>query len=418
MAKNRQHVRGTQRGSTLLMAVACLLLLVAMAGFAIDALTLYVARTDAQRAADAAALAGAKVFVTSGCTTSANCTSGTTQTIVQQQAQGAGAQNKVFGQPASIAPADVTFPPSPTSDPHDPLVQVKVHRVVPTVFIGALSKLLGGSTSGINVSATATAEAFNGTGGSTPFATSCVKPWMMPNCDPAANHASPANPNCGASGGGYFVQGNPAQIVHPGYWNSGNGGVIGEPWLLHFGIGPSQYGEISFTGANNSGNVYRNEIGSCAPEAALACGDTVFTNNGQATGPTVQGTNGLINGPNGQDLIDTSSPPPFNITAGTGNTFYPPGTPWISTSNSIVTVPVYDSLGLCPGNSCGSTQTVVGFMQLFIQNVSPGSADVNAVILNVVACPPAGGPGGGGSSGPPVGSSSPSLVPIRLVRNF
>jgi hypothetical protein len=415
MADNRQHVRGDQRGSTLLMAVASLLLLLAMAGFAIDALTLYVARTDAQRAADAAALAGAKVFVASGCTTSANCTSGTTQTLVQQQAQGAGAQNKVFGQPASIAPADVTFPPSPTSDPHDPMVEVKVHRVIPTLFIGALSKMLGGNTSGISVAATATAEAFNGTGGSTPFATSCVKPWMMPNCDPAPGHTLPANPNCGP-GYGYFVQGNPAQIVHPGYYNGGNGGVIGEPWLLHFGVGPSQYGEISFTGANNSGNVYRNEIQGCAPEAALACGDTVFTNVGQATGPTKQGTDALINGPNGQDQIDTSSPPPFNISAGTGNTFYPPGTQWISSSNSIVTVPVYDTPGgLCPGNSCGNTQTVVGFMQLFIQGMS-SQADVNAVILNVVACPPAGGPGGG-SGTPPVGTTSPTLVPVRLVRN-
>ena len=415
MADNRGCNRSKQKGSTLLVAVACLLLLLAMAGFAIDALTLYVARTDAQRAADAAALAGAKVFVMSGCTTSANCTSGTTQAAVLQQAQGAGAQNKVFGLPAAIAPADVTFPPSPTSDPHDPLVQVKVHRVVPTVFMSALNKMLGGNPAGVSVSATATAEAFNGTGSSIPFATSCVKPWMMPNCDPS--HPTPPNLNCGAGGGGYFVKGNPAQIVNPGYYNGGAGGVIGQPWLLHFGVGPSQYGEISFTGTNNSANVYRNEIQGCAPEAALACGNTVFTNTGQATGPTTQGTNALINGPNGQDSIDTSSGPPFNITAGSGNTFYPPGTPWIANSNSIVTVPVYDSLGLCPGKSCGNTQSIVGFMQLFIQNIS-GSADVNAVILNVVACPPAGGSGGGGSSGPPVGTSSPSLVPIRLVRNF
>lgn len=414
MADNRGCNRSKQKGSTLLVAVACLLLLLAMAGFAIDALTLYVARTDAQRAADAAALAGAKVFVTSGCTSSANCTSGTTQALVLQQAQGAGAQNKVFGRAAAIAPADVTFPVSPTNDPNDPLVQVKVHRVVPTVFMSALNKMLGGNPAGVSVSATATAEAFNGTGSSVPFATSCVKPWMMPNCDPS--HPNPPNPNCNG-GGGWFVKGNPAQIVNPGYYNGGAGGVIGQPWLLHFGILPSQYGEISFTGANNSANVYRNEIQSCAPEAALACGNTVFTNTGQATGPTKQGTDALINGPNGQDSIDTSSPPPFNITAGSGNTFYPPGTPWISNSNSIVTVPVYDTAGLCPGKSCGNTQTIVGFMQLFIQNIS-GQADVSAVILNVVACPPAGGSGGGGTTGPPVGTSSPTLVPIRLVRNF
>ncbi|HEX6905946.1 MAG TPA: pilus assembly protein TadG-related protein, partial [Terriglobales bacterium] len=112
MKNNRQHPRDRQRGSTLVLAAAALLMLLAMAGFAIDALTLYVARTDAQRAADAAALAGAKIFVTSGCTTGANCTTGSTQTLVKQAAEGAGAQNKVFGQYASIADSDITFPAS------------------------------------------------------------------------------------------------------------------------------------------------------------------------------------------------------------------------------------------------------------------------------------------------------------------
>lgn len=410
MRNNHQHRCSAQRGSTLLLAVAAMLLLLAMAGFAIDALTLYVSRTDAQRAADAAALAGAQVFQSSGCTTSSNCTTGSTQTLVKQAAEVAGAQNKVFGQYASIADSDISFPASPTGDAHDPMVQVTVHRVVPTMFMAALESMLGGNRAGVTVAATATAEAFNPTGSNIPFGTSCVKPWMMPNCDPV--HTTPHNNNCGASGG-YFVQG--GQIVHPGYYSNGaaNGGIIGETWPLHFGILPSQYGEISFTGANNSGNVYRNEIESCQPEAALACGDTVFTNTGQATGPTDQGTNALIGGPNGQDSIDVSSPPPFPITAGANNPYYPQGTTGISTSNSIVTVPIYDTAGLCPGRSCGNSQTVVGFMQLFIQNIT-GQADVNAVILNVVAC---NGSASGGGSGPPVGGTSATLIPVRLVRN-
>ncbi|HKU22276.1 MAG TPA: pilus assembly protein TadG-related protein, partial [Terriglobales bacterium] len=183
MKNNRQHPRDRQRGSTLVLAAAALLMLLGMAGFAIDALTLYVSRTDAQRAADAAALAGAKIFVTSGCTTAANCTTGSTQTLVKQAAEGAGAQNKVFGQYASIADSDITFPPSPTGDLHDPMVQVKVHRVIPTLFMGALSRMLGGNVSGITVAATATAEAFNPTGSNLPFGTGCIKPWLMPNCD-------------------------------------------------------------------------------------------------------------------------------------------------------------------------------------------------------------------------------------------
>ena len=88
--KDKRQQRGTnQRGSTLIVAVASLLMMLGMAGFAIDALTLYVSRTDAQRAADSAALAGAKIFVSSGCTTSADCTTGSTQTLVKKAAEGA-----------------------------------------------------------------------------------------------------------------------------------------------------------------------------------------------------------------------------------------------------------------------------------------------------------------------------------------
>ena len=43
--------------------------LLAMAALAIDVVTLYVARTEVQRAADAAALAGAKALADSGVTT-------------------------------------------------------------------------------------------------------------------------------------------------------------------------------------------------------------------------------------------------------------------------------------------------------------------------------------------------------------
>src|SRR5579864_590551 len=204
MKNKRQHPRASQRGSTLVLAAAALLMLLGMAGFAIDLLTLYVARTDAQRAADAAALAGAKVFVTSGCTTAASCTSGTTATIVKQQAEDVGSQNKVFGQNANIADADITFPASPTNDGHDPMLEVKVHRVVPTLLAAALTRILGGNANGVTVAAKATAEAFNPTGSSTPFATSCIKPWLRPNCDPS-HVAGNQNPLCPTTAG-YFIK--------------------------------------------------------------------------------------------------------------------------------------------------------------------------------------------------------------------
>ena len=409
MTDERQQ-RNSQRGSTLMVAVAALLMLLGMAGFAIDALTLYVSRTDAQRAADAAALAGAKIFVSSGCTTSANCTTGSTQTLVKKAAEGAGAQNKVFGQYASIADSDITFPASPTGDLHDPMVQVNVHRVVPTLFMGALSRMLGNNVTGVTVAAIATAEAFNPTGSNTPFATGCIKPWLMPNCDEL--HPDASNKACG--GQGYVIQN--GQVVNPTWWNNGAGGIVGEPWTLHINPTPSQYDDISFTGASSSGQVYKNDIESCAPDAALACGGTVWTITGNKVGPTKQGANNLIGGPNGQDSIDTSTPPPFNITAGANNPYYPPGTQDITQSSSIVTVPVYGGTGqLCPGNSCAQ-QTVIGFMQLFVTDVANGSKDlVNAKVLNVVACGSSGN--GNGNGGPPVTGGAATLIPVRLVRN-
>jgi len=408
--KDRRQQSGTsQRGSTLIVAVAALLMMLGMAGFAIDALTLYVSRTDAQRAADAAALAGAKIFVSSGCTTSANCTTGSTQTLVKKAAEGAGAQNKVFGQYASIADSDITFPPSPTADLHDPMVQVKVHQVVPTFFMGALSRMLGNNVTGVTVAAIATAEAFNPTGSNIPFGTGCIKPWLMPNCD--ANQKTPANPSC--KGQGYLIQN--GQIANPTWWNSGAGGAIGEPWILHGNALPSQYNDISFTGNNSSGQIYRNEIETCAPEAALACGSPVYLITGNKVGPTKQGVNNLINGPKVQDSMNYNVAPPFPITAGSNNPYYPAGTVGITQSSSLVTVPIYDGNGICSGNSCAQ-QTVIGFMQLFIDQTSAGASDiVDAHIVNIAACNASGN--GNGNGGPPVTGGGATLIPVRLVRN-
>src|SRR5438105_5080587 len=187
--------RNAERGSALVLAAISVVVLLAMAALAIDVVALYVARNEAQRAADAAALAGAAVFANSSCTTSGTChdllVSSALEPQVKAQAQAVGDENQVFGQNANINPAtDITFPNPAGSDPdHDPLVQVTVHRDVPTFFAGALNRMLDGSASTIAVAATATAEAFNPSGSSLPFSTSCIKPWMLDNIDMDPAHA-------------------------------------------------------------------------------------------------------------------------------------------------------------------------------------------------------------------------------------
>src|SRR6185437_15309114 len=64
MNRNRKD----ERGVTMMVVAFTLVAILAMAALSIDVAELYVSRGEAQRAADAAALAGAKMFVTSGVT--------------------------------------------------------------------------------------------------------------------------------------------------------------------------------------------------------------------------------------------------------------------------------------------------------------------------------------------------------------
>ena len=60
--------RRRERGVTILIVAVAMIAMLAMLALAIDVGSLYAAEGDAQRTADAAALAGAKVFVSCGFT--------------------------------------------------------------------------------------------------------------------------------------------------------------------------------------------------------------------------------------------------------------------------------------------------------------------------------------------------------------
>ena len=71
--------RSKEAGIVLYLVAASMVLLIGVLGLAVDLVSYYTVRSEAQRAADAAALAGASVFVASGCTggvSGAACTSG------------------------------------------------------------------------------------------------------------------------------------------------------------------------------------------------------------------------------------------------------------------------------------------------------------------------------------------------------
>jgi len=344
--------RRNDSGSTLFLVAAGLVFMLAVSALAIDVVSLYVARNEAQRAADAAALAGASAFVSSGCTTgSGGCVAGGPQEApATTQATQVAAQNFVGGQAPSSSTIGVSFS-YPNNE--EPEITVTVYRdkthsnAMPTFF----ARMFGFTTA--NISASATAEAYNPSGGGVDYGESCVRPFFVPNCDEdhpvsdqSPNFATQANTVCGGTTGvpksgysipcppgvpgtcwpSYFFDPNSSpvgKIVNPGActwtWTSKNppyagycastSGVQGEFWALHTLAGPSQWYLIGFTG--NSGSALRTYIHTCQP-LTYTCGSPLNSANGKKVGPVDQGVNDLINstgdGPNnGQDLICSDS---------------------------------------------------------------------------------------------------------------
>ena len=439
-------VRDTQRGATLVIVALSLVILLGISALAIDLVSLYVVRSEAQRAADAAALAGAEVFVKSGCTSATGgCVAGGPQeAIATQRAIDVGSRNPVGGKAATILSGDVTFS---YPKPQNPTITVNVARdathggPMPTFFI----KIFGVTSA--NISTSATAEAFNPSGSNIPVGTACLKPWLMPNCDFSRLLASSdpnANPNCPDPSGkfaSYFIKNN--SIVNPGAIPSGVIGMLftvkpGRPSqaatsskFYPINLPPDPTGTTRWQcpslstswcqgpggggsgGGTPSGDVYASNV-ECCNETTVTCGqNTVTPITGDKTGPTALAVDCLIHqqGTSGQDTILFSGTS-YSITAGSNNPFFPNGSRNISPSDSVITVPLYDGQTLCPGGSCPATinVNVVGFMQIFVKEETNPQGTVNAYIMNVAAC---GTSSGGGT--PVINTGGGSPIPVRLI---
>lgn len=265
-----------------LVAVA-MVAIIAMAALSIDVVTLYLAKEEAQRSADAAALAAARVISLSGMTGDPNNSINSWQAIcggsgspATEAAQAAAQQNAVGSIQVPASSVTVTYSAgsgkssgsnsdcsalntaSPAPFGVNPMVSVQVTRAsLPTFF----SRIWGNT--GNTVSATATAEAFNpsnsGTVGNgsgttiTPVQPRCVKPWAVPNRDPMSPAPNKGN-YCDQAGGpgacNPLVNTSDGSIVNPGISLGGTSanGVIGE----HFSLVPDcQYSGSSCTLRDN-----------------------------------------------------------------------------------------------------------------------------------------------------------------------
>jgi len=460
-SKFRRVESSSERGVTMVLVAVAMVAIIAMAAMSIDLVTLYLAREEAQRAADASALAAARLISVSGVTSagsgfwSSMC--GGLTGWATQAALAVSFQNTVGGQQTN---ATVTYSDGTTSGATDcstlgpafavnPMVTVQIRPVsIPSFF----SRMWGTTSS--SVSATATAEVFNPSdsanngvsfnGFVTPVQPKCVKPWIVPNLDPGTGFQLVITTN--------------GQIRHPGVSTdyTGSSGIVGERLYLvaDCAAGGSN---CSLTGVDNppvansskvgtalsgprldyvpgsvigpvaavpscasAGTNYEKAVAGCDQTTAYQCGLQAAVsgnpnmvdlneNPSGATGDTAMGlacslTNSATIPLDGQDaLISTAYP--FVAIAGDANPLNISGSPVVN-SNSIMTLPIYDQTA---GNlnATGTTNvTVVGFLQVFVNDVA-ADGSVQVTVLNVAAC------GSNGSTNTPLTTNSP--VPVRLI---
>jgi hypothetical protein len=444
--------------------------IVAMAGLSIDIGTLYQASGEAQRAADAGALAAARTISMQGVTSDpGGATSGTWADIcgggtspASLAAKAVAGQSPISG--TSIPVVTVSYSVAGGASSTDcsgagaafgvnPVVTVLVKQSnLPTYF----SRIWG--RTGNSVSATATAEVFNPSnsvayaGSTVPVQPRCVKPWIVPNLDP--HHLA----GCTGTGCASFVDPTAGTITTPGI--RANGGIIGERfWLvpdctpglspctllsqpqannatapspnLEYVPGQTSVNSIAVPSDGSGGcasaaspNTYAEAIAGCDQSTHYQCGvqkaNTVDLSENPGSGDTTSGVQCLIHqdGTNtsaafGQDTLRPAfaAPPsyPFRIEVGSANPLISAGAganDLITSSTSIVSLPIYDSSSTPIGTGTTAV-TVVGFLQVFI-NAVDASGNVHVTVMNVSGCGNA-----VASATPAVNGTSP--VPVRLI---
>jgi hypothetical protein len=432
-----------ERGQTIALVAISMVSLLAMAALAIDLTTLYVAKGEIQRAADTAALAGAKAFVDTGVTTYPSKASlqNLAQSLARSFATAAAAQNNVAGYPAQLASGSPTFN---FNLPGNPRISLTLQRTGLPLFF---ARIWGNSSA--SVSATAIAEAYNPAYSQAntfvPAAPKCVKPFLVPNNDPiqsgnprfvdpatgAVNSTAASfigeqitlTSACVGQGQGCNLRGGPKRLApQPGEYLP-----MRLPDTHQYCPSPSALGcsgggptDFELSAECCDGTVF--DFRQCGASATAATWDNSL-NPGGSSGPAQNGLQCLIHTtstgtPGGTPEQDTLSVAAY--VSGTGPLQISPGSSTqtrygisanslVGTSDSIITVPLFDNTN--PSMPANQQITIVGFLQLFVNYVGPGQNDVNAYILNVVGC------GSSTSSGTAVSGGGASPIPVRLVHN-
>ncbi|MGA2234596.1 MAG: pilus assembly protein TadG-related protein [Terriglobales bacterium] len=427
-----------------LVAVFMLFVVGAMAALSIDVVTFYTARSEAQLAADAAALAAARVLANSGATSDPNALSdglmsyawGLAQTVALQVAE----QNRVGG--VNLTSPQVTLPPGPGGTYTNPTVTIRVKANMPTFFAR-----IWGSTQ-VAVSASATAEAYNpsganaSTGTTTPVAPICVKPWLLPNMDPS-NGGNPIfvtttgaiNPGSNLLGwetppfGGIRLRTKcstnnggtpdclPASANPPTAWQYYPGTT--DPATGSFPAPNAT--SVTCTGCAGFKN-YQLSIAGCvqtpiscyssAPPSPVQIINVDTTSDSARDAETRPAVDGLTHATAGEgDSVDINAPPspPFQFVAGEDNPIPGLAGNAVMVSDSLVTVPVIDTSPWPPANY--PQVQIIGFVQLFLNPTgaaAPFSGHIHTEVINLAGC-------GTGAAGQPILGNGASPVAVRLI---
>lgn len=291
MARLRRNLRD-ERGMTLVIVGLGFLAFMSATMLAVDVGMLMVARTQAQAAADAGALAGAVALVFDDFDDRSD-TGPAKQNAI---AAASSSLNLVMNSQASVLPADVTFPALEK-------VRVVVNRTSErgnpvSTFIAPMIGI-----DSVDVGAVAVAEVVPAN------AATCIKPWAVP--DKWEEHQTPAwDPNDEVN---MFYETGPNKgqplpdpdiykdidqgVDYTGYKPDPQGPDYGTQVLLKPGnpnqaINSSHFFPIALTGGTGA-DWYRENIAGCW-DGVAEIGYLMDTEPGNMTGPTTQGVQELI----------------------------------------------------------------------------------------------------------------------------
>lgn len=449
--------RRSDRGVVItLVAVFMLAVIGAMAALSIDVVTLYTARSEAQLAADAAALAGARVLANSGMTSASTSAVGNNAVtlalaVATQVAASSTVGGRTLNPGASPCVAGqeicVNIPQTGADFVANPQVTVQVQRTdLPTFF----ARVFGQTT--IAVKATATAEAYNpsslqgtGAGPGLPIAPTCVKPWLLPNISPAAG-GKIFDPATGAIADttllGWMTPNGPGGTRLKTECSFANGGTAdclpassNNPAVWQYYPGTTDATTGTFPAPSTTSctgcaafTPYERSIAGCV-QTPISCNSQVnidTTAYGTRDAETRNAVNSLTHSTgNGGDSVDNalSTPPtgnePFQFLAGTENPVVLSGALAANTdvmlSDSLVTVPVIDTTTTWPPPTYPNNVQIIGFVQLFLNPTgaqAPPSGHIHTRVINLVGC---GTPATGGATGQAILGNGASPVAVRLI---